>query len=249
MRRKRQNGVTLIEILLALVVMMLGIVGILALFPVALDSAKTSMEETQAAMLTDSVAQAITSGLRHGWKEPNPPIPDNSYEVVMAHDNMREGVPAVTYNYYLPALTDEWMHHPVPEASIPSIGVPPTVGNPTADDIFSLRGDPWMVSAHETIRATNDRSDPYHQFAFSFDIRKINSLKYLLTKTDPATGALYTEEGLEGMCTLFELRIHVFRKIGAEAAGGGGGTQSGVSAGTEGSLDLISTVVHRVSKS
>ena len=247
MRRKRQNGVTLIEILLALVVMMLGIVGILALFPVALDSAKTSMEETQAAMLTDSVAQSITSGLRHAWKDPDSPIPDNSYEVVMAHDNMRDGVPAVTYNYYLPALTDDWMHHPVPTP--PSIGVPPTVGNPTADDIFSLRGDPWMVVAHETIRATNDMSDPYHQFAFSFDIRKINSLEYLLTRTNPATGAVYTESDLEGMCTLFELRIHVFRKIGAEAAGGGGDTQSGVSAGTEGSLDLISTVVHRVSKS
>ena len=108
-----------------------------------------------------------------------------------------------------------------------------------------------MVSAHETIRAVNDRSDPYHQFAFSFDIRKINSLEYLLSRTNPATGAVYTESDLEAMCTLFELRIHVFRKIGAEAAGGGVSTTQGGGGGgvTEGSLDLVSTVVHRVSKS
>ena len=50
--RGAQKGMTLIEILIALLVMVLGVLGIMALFPPALQSASESMEETNAAILS-----------------------------------------------------------------------------------------------------------------------------------------------------------------------------------------------------
>ena len=55
----RHRGMTLIEILIALIVMVLGVLGILALFPPSLEMAKESMEETNAAMLSESVAHSL----------------------------------------------------------------------------------------------------------------------------------------------------------------------------------------------
>ena len=63
-KRRKERGLTLIEILLALIVMAIGIVGILALFPTALNFAKTSMEETQGAMLSESVSEGLRNALR-----------------------------------------------------------------------------------------------------------------------------------------------------------------------------------------
>src|SRR5215470_15065722 len=59
-----ERGMTLIEILLALIVMVLGVLGVLAVFPVAMESAKESMEETNAALVGESVAQGLTNGMR-----------------------------------------------------------------------------------------------------------------------------------------------------------------------------------------
>ncbi|HLY74252.1 MAG TPA: prepilin-type N-terminal cleavage/methylation domain-containing protein, partial [Planctomycetota bacterium] len=57
--RPRERGMTLIEILIALIVMVLGVLGILALFPPSLEMAKESMEETNAAILAESVADSL----------------------------------------------------------------------------------------------------------------------------------------------------------------------------------------------
>ena len=42
MKRNTEKGLTLVEILLALIVMVIGLAGILALFPVALQASKES---------------------------------------------------------------------------------------------------------------------------------------------------------------------------------------------------------------
>ena len=59
--RGAQRGMTLIEILIALIVMVLGVLGILALFPPALQMGSESMEETNAAILAESVAHALAA--------------------------------------------------------------------------------------------------------------------------------------------------------------------------------------------
>lgn len=63
-RRPRGAAFTLIEILIAIVVLVLGITGIVALFPTAIDSGNRTVEDTYAATITQSVVDAISVGLR-----------------------------------------------------------------------------------------------------------------------------------------------------------------------------------------
>lgn len=63
-RGPRRAAFTLIEILIAIVVLVLGITGIVALFPTAIDSGNRTVEDTYAATITQSVVDAISVGLR-----------------------------------------------------------------------------------------------------------------------------------------------------------------------------------------
>ncbi len=63
-RRLRAIGFTILEILIAIVVLVLGITGIVALFPTAIESGNKTVEDTYAATITQSVVDAIAVGLR-----------------------------------------------------------------------------------------------------------------------------------------------------------------------------------------
>src|SRR3990167_5035570 len=107
--RRNERGLTLIEILLALIIMVLGILGILALFPPALESAKESMEETTAAILGESVAQSLSMATRFAQYD----SATGTYTVVFTHD-LKNGVEFVKYAFPggLPLIADGWRHHP-----------------------------------------------------------------------------------------------------------------------------------------
>lgn len=62
--RASRRAFTIIEILIAIVVLVLGIVGIIALFPTAIDSGNKTIEDSYSAAITQSVVDAITVGLR-----------------------------------------------------------------------------------------------------------------------------------------------------------------------------------------
>ena len=94
-RTRRQQGLTLIEILLALIVMVIGIVGILALFPAAMESAKESMEETQAAILAESVAHSLQEAVRFAQWDTG----TGQWTVIFTHD-LKNGANFVKYQYF-----------------------------------------------------------------------------------------------------------------------------------------------------
>lgn len=60
----RRAGFTILEILIAIVVLVLGITGIIALFPTAIESGNKTVEDSYAAAITQSVVDAITVGVR-----------------------------------------------------------------------------------------------------------------------------------------------------------------------------------------
>ncbi len=62
---ERAAGFTLIEILIATSVLTLGLVGILALFPVAIKAGRTVVETSNSVVIAQSVADAIRSGIRN----------------------------------------------------------------------------------------------------------------------------------------------------------------------------------------
>jgi type II secretory pathway pseudopilin PulG len=67
-RRRRfassRAAFTILEILIAIVVLVLGITGIIALFPTAIESGNKTVEDSYAAAITQSVVDAIAVGVR-----------------------------------------------------------------------------------------------------------------------------------------------------------------------------------------
>lgn len=57
--RKKEKGFTLIEILLALTILLIGIAGILVLFPLGLSATKDTIEDTVAANLAESITSSV----------------------------------------------------------------------------------------------------------------------------------------------------------------------------------------------
>lgn len=64
LRSARRAGFTILEILIAIVVLVLGITGIIALFPTAIESGNKTVEDSYAAAITQSVVDALTVGVR-----------------------------------------------------------------------------------------------------------------------------------------------------------------------------------------
>lgn len=61
---RRQAGLTLIEILLAIAVLVIGIVGLLPMFYAGLDKTKSSVQMSTAAVIVSSVTESIKQSMR-----------------------------------------------------------------------------------------------------------------------------------------------------------------------------------------
>jgi len=254
MNRRGERGLTLIEILLALIVMVLGIVGILALFPAAMESAKMSMEETQAAILGESVANSLATAARFSVLAP-PMAVTQHYQLTVNHDSIRSQDNAlVYYQFWLPNFTDgmgpgptpnsgtNWFHHPI--APGPGIGAV-SASTPELEPDWRLTGDPWTKAQYDMIKGTSpttgtDGSEPLAQFAYSWDCRKINTLEYLMAP--PPAGTSQTVAQLDPLVRVWEFRIHTFRTTTAGSVGTG--TGSAVAGVT--SKRLIATMSTRI---
>jgi len=220
---------TLIEILIALIVMVLGVLGILALFPPSLEMAKESMEETNAALLSESVAHSLMEAFAS--VDEDKASPTLLLRCTMSHDMKAGDRTRGRYTFNLPplptgdpSLTPDWYH-------FPSATMPPGQGNPAAGDPgskmtstswdpelddrhFQLGGDQWTVDTVESVHEVNDPTDPLTQFAFSFDIRKIDDMWYQRRNggaIDPYRKVALKPADYEAMEKLYEVRIHILR--------------------------------------
>lgn len=61
---RRDAGFTIMEILIAIVILVVGLVGIMALFPAAIQSGNRTVEDSYAASIAQSVLDAINVGIR-----------------------------------------------------------------------------------------------------------------------------------------------------------------------------------------
>ena len=208
-KTRGDRGLTLLEILLALIVMVLGIVGILSLFPPALDSAKESMEYSQAAITGESVANALAVALRLATVEPTSGV----WTATLSHD-LATGGNGIRYVFQLPRLVDglsnsrdgtPWIHHP---------GKAPPNDSPEDQQAFIMGTDPWTKAQLEEVRKT-DPNDPLAQFGFSFRVRKVHTLSWLEGKLKP-DGKPYTVEDLDPISKLYEFQIIMFRMQGGD---------------------------------
>lgn len=239
-QRAAERGMTLIEILIALIVMVLGVLGILALFPPALQSGTESMEETNAAILAESVAHGLTQGFLSAEEDKTSPT-ILKMKVTLAHDLDAKNCKG-RYTFILPPLptnpttNEEWWHYPSTSdppgqsggtpAGDPGSKMTGAGWEPEADDRhFQLGGDQWLKNAVDDVHKINDPTDPLTQFGFSFDIRKVDDMWYQRrtpAAVDPFRNTVLKIDDYEAMLKLYEVRIHILRM---SAQGGAGGSQ------------------------
>src|SRR3954462_4849365 len=126
-RSPSRRGMTLIEILIALLVMVLGVLGIMALFPPALQSASESMEETNAAIIAESVAHSLAESFSSA--EEDKQATKLQLRCTMSHDMKAGDKTRGRYTFILPPLpanpltNPEWFHYPSSATPPGQIGV------------------------------------------------------------------------------------------------------------------------------
>lgn len=224
---------TLIEILIALIVMVLGVLGILALFPPALQSGTESMEATNAAILAESVAHSLATAF--STVEELPGQTRLTLRATLSHD-CKSSTTSNKYVFQLPPLPSdpqtnpEWVHFPSSSGPQGQNGSPPVgdsgskmtggAWDPETDDrYFQLGGDKAILDTVRDVQDVNDPTDPLTQFAFSFDVRKVDSMWYQRRNplaVDPYRNAPIRPEEYEAMMKLYEIRIHILR-VSSEA--------------------------------
>ncbi|MCA8924777.1 MAG: prepilin-type N-terminal cleavage/methylation domain-containing protein [Planctomycetes bacterium] len=100
MARLRRRGFTLMEILIAIVVLVLGITGIVALFPTAIDSGNQTVEDTYASEITLSVVDAVTVGIRESRYVYKASAASRAWNYfVFNHDGVQDEVPPAPHDY------------------------------------------------------------------------------------------------------------------------------------------------------
>lgn len=159
-RRNRTSGFTLIEILIALTVLVIGLVGILALFPVGIKSSKSAVEDSTTSILAESIKSSIIQSFRLA-----PPQPaGGSTPIQYYHDGVASGV-----EFSLPAAagTPTW----VPLNS---------TGSMAGDFVFQVGADQNYPNDLPALAAADLEDadldvNPYVQYFFKFSIDKVSA--------------------------------------------------------------------------
>lgn len=94
-RESRRRGFTILEIMIATAILTLGLVGILALFPVAIQMGKEVVETSTSVVVAESVADAIREGMRNQLRTVVRGGVTHTY-FVFKHDGVKDPIPAQT---------------------------------------------------------------------------------------------------------------------------------------------------------
>ena len=86
------GGFTILEIMIATAILTLGLVSVLALFPAAIRTGKTVIDNSNAVVIAESVAEAIREGMRNHIRVIDRPDGADRY-FVLKHDGVVDPVP------------------------------------------------------------------------------------------------------------------------------------------------------------
>ena len=85
-RPTSQRGMTLLEILFATMILSVGLLSIMSIFPLGVESHSLSIQEEKSAMIVDSIKDAINIGAKSPYKEDD--RDDTPVKIVVVHDGM-----------------------------------------------------------------------------------------------------------------------------------------------------------------
>jgi len=91
----RGAGFTILEIMIATAILTVGLVGILALFPVAIHSGKQIIQRSMAVVIAESVADSIREGIRNNLRYVRKGEVTHAY-FVFRHDGVKDELPTRT---------------------------------------------------------------------------------------------------------------------------------------------------------
>lgn len=86
-RRHRQRGVTLIEILFATMILGIGLISIIVLFPVGMLIHQKSIQDEKATLIVQSLEDAISAGCKYAKFDRN-----GHASIMVVHDGMYRGI-------------------------------------------------------------------------------------------------------------------------------------------------------------
>jgi type II secretory pathway pseudopilin PulG len=195
-RNPASAGLTLIEILIAIIVLTIGVVSILAIFPSSIKTASSSVEDTMAAKIAESVGDALSIAMRTASAEDvKNKKPSKAFIV---HD----GLPGGSYEFSLPLPVDPPLAPDKPRFFAHPAGNPAEVSAPSPKpvDVFKLGGADFIKQLLDDVRKGPDPSDSYDQYGFTFTVKRFDDIR-------PAeeTGANFIPN------PLFQFAIAVYR--------------------------------------
>lgn len=169
------TGLTLIEILIAIIILTIGVLSILSIFPSSIKTASSSVEDTVAAKIAESVGDALNIAMRlataENVKEKKPSEATIVHDLVITPDGA-----SGSYKFFLPLPVD-----PPPDSNSPRFfahpaASPEIVSNPSPKpvDVFQLGKTGFIQNVLEDIRKGPDPSDSYDQYGFSFTIKRMD---------------------------------------------------------------------------
>lgn len=92
---------TLLEILIAIVVLVIGITGIVAVFPTAIKSGNQTVVDSYASLITQSVVDAINVGIREARYRTNVTPGAESWDYfIFEHDGVQDDITSTTPEQY-----------------------------------------------------------------------------------------------------------------------------------------------------
>jgi prepilin-type N-terminal cleavage/methylation domain-containing protein len=167
-RRSVWRGVdafTMMEILIAMVILLVGLCGVMALFPVAIRSTKQSVEDSTASVVAESVHHALVQAMRLAPPSGGP----GGNTVSLVHDGTpSQGGGRWYYQFALPANIGQPEKHPTSSN-----------GTDPSKNVFALGFDPTSTPAIASnaisgIGGTDPTVD-YKQYSFAFDVMRVEA--------------------------------------------------------------------------
>jgi prepilin-type N-terminal cleavage/methylation domain-containing protein len=198
------KGFTIVEILIAMTVLSIGLLGILAVFPAGIKKTAEVVEDTYAAMITESVRNAVELGLQHAR------IDDGSDKGFVY---VGEGVQALldetgdalpidittldgngptidrTADYWVkvPYDSDKVFLYPRPDPTSYEMGADTAQNQPPVQRVFPCGVD-IVKTARDASLSTVEREealkDVYQQYSYAFTLKEAKA-------ADPTSHSLY----------------------------------------------------------
>jgi type II secretory pathway pseudopilin PulG len=199
-----KKGLTIVEILVAMIVLLVGVVSVMALFPGAMIGTQKAVKDTIAARIGDSVCDALTRAMRTA--SPANTKDNKPAQTTLVHDGMTGENSSYIFALPLPAdpapKSVRLFSHPAAQPT--SVSDP----SPKPNGSFKLGQEGLAKEIIDDIKKGSDPTEIYDQFAFTFTVSRVDD-----KRPDTETGTNFKP------LPLYQFAISVYRLPKAASSG------------------------------